>query len=176
MSNYLISLHHPEYGLTLFKDGFTGNHRLDDDGLPHLRMKEFMREYGRYGWVVTFHSNLTLDDDRKTYHVEQVAQILMGIKGLDYFPTKKMAQALGIHSGWTEIFMVSLPQLQGYQGKAVQICAGMDWNNKRILGWRKAMCMKHFGVDSWGEYKYGEKVYRTTPFNGRYNITHKEVA
>ena len=30
MSNYLISLHHPTFGLTLFKDGFTGNHRLDE--------------------------------------------------------------------------------------------------------------------------------------------------
>ena len=176
MSNYLISLHHPEYGLTLYKDGFTGNHRLDDDGYPHARMKEFMREYGKHGWVVTFHSNLTLDDDRKTYQVEQVAQILMGIKGLDYFPTKKMAQALGINSGWTEIFMVNLHQLQGYQGKAVQICAGMGWNHSRIHGWIKSTCTKHFGVGSWAEYKYGEKVFRTSPFNGRYNITHKEAA
>ena len=55
-----------------------------------------------------------------------------------------MAQALGIHSGWTEIFAVNLHQLQGYQGKAVQICAGMDWNNKQDSSLRKAMCMKHF--------------------------------
>jgi len=174
MSNYLISLHNPDFGLTLMKDGFTGNHRLDDDGKPTLRMKEFMREYGKHGWQVNYHSNLTLDDDRKTYNVEQVAQILMGIKGLDFFMTKKMAQALGINSGWTEIFTVTLPQLQGYQGKAVQICSGMDWNYKRIHAWIRSTCQKHFGTDSWSEHKYGERVFRTSPFNSRYNITHKD--
>ena len=58
MSNYLISLHHPKFGLTLFKDGFTGNHRLDADGKPSARMREFVREYGKHGWQVDYHSCL----------------------------------------------------------------------------------------------------------------------
>ena len=176
MSNYLISITHPEYGLTLFKNGFTGNHRLDDDGQPAARMREFHREYGRHGWIVNYHSNMTMFDDRRTYLTEQVAQILMGKKGLDFFPTKAMAQALGIHSGWTEIFSVTLPQLQGYQGKAVQICAAHNWNYRKIRAWIRSTCQDCFGADSWAEYKYGDKVWRTSPFNGRYNVTHKEAA
>ena len=39
MANYLISLHHPDFGITLFKDGFTGNHRLDADDYPAGRMR-----------------------------------------------------------------------------------------------------------------------------------------
>ena len=175
MSNYLISLHHPKFGLTLFKDGFTGNHRLDDDGLPIARLREFDREYGKHGWIVSFHSNLTMFDDRRTYLVEQIAHILMGKKGLDFFPTKDMAVALGIHSGWTEIFQVSLNQLQGYQGKAVSICSSMNWNYRKINALIKATCQESFGTNSWAEYKYGEQVFRTSPFNGRYNITHKET-
>lgn len=173
MSNYLISIHNPKYGITLFKDGFTGNHRLDDDGKPSARMREFNREYGKHGWVVTYHSNLTMFDDRRTYLIEQIAQILMGIKGLDFFPTKAMAQALGIHSGWTEIFSVTLPQLQGYQGKAVQICMAHNWNYRKIQGWIRSTCQKHFNADSWAEYKYGEAPFRTSPFNTRYNITRR---
>tara|TARA_A200000159_G_C7151975_1_gene267581 strand:+ start:105 stop:632 length:528 start_codon:yes stop_codon:yes gene_type:complete len=173
MSNYLISLHHPKFGLTLFKDGFTGNHRLDDNGEPAARMREFHREYGKHGWQVDYHSNLTMFDDRRTYLVEQIAQILMGIKKLDFFPTKDMALALGIGSGWTEIFAVNLKQLQGYQGKAVQICKKLNWNYKLIQAWIQATCQKHFGTDSWAEHKYGERVFRTSPFNSRYNITRR---
>lgn len=170
MANYLISLHHPEYKITLFKDGFTGNHRLDAENFPVRRMAEFQKEYGSHGWIVTFHNILVMNDDRKTYLVEQVAQILMGIKKLDFFPTKAMASALGINSGWTEIFAVTLQQLRGYQGKAVQICKRFSWNYKKIQRWIKDTCQKHFGANSWSEYKYGEKVFRTSPFNSRYNI------
>jgi hypothetical protein len=170
MSNYLISLHNPAYGITLFKDGWTGNHRLDDDGLPTARLNEFHREYGKHGWIVTFCSNLTMFDDRRTYLVEQIAQILMGIKKLDFFPTRAMAQDLGINSGWTEIFAVDLPQLRGYQGQAVRICKRHNWNYAKIQDWIKATCQANFAADSWAEYKYGEKVFRTSPFNGRYNL------
>jgi len=169
MSNYLISLNNPEYGVTLFKSGWTGNHRLDDDGFPHARLSEFNREYGKHGWVVTYCSNLTMNDDRKTYLVEQISQILMGIKKLDFFPTQKMAKDLGIQSGWTEIFAVDLNQLRGYQGRAVQICQGLNWNYRRIQKWIRQTCQANFGADSWAEYKYGEPVFRTSPFNSRYN-------
>lgn len=165
MANYLISLHHPDFGITLFKDGFTGNHRLDADDFPAGRMREFQREYGRNGWIVDCHSVKVMDDDRKTYLVEQVAQILMGIKRLDFFPKREMAVRLGIPSGWTEIFAVTLNQLRGYQAKAIQICKSFGWNFKRIFQWIRSTCQTHFGADSWSEYKYGEKVYRTSPFN-----------
>ena len=134
----------------------TGN--LDDDGLPAARMREFHREYGKHGWIVNYHSNMTMFDDRRTYLTEQVAQILMGKKGLDFFPTKAKAQDLGIHSGWTEIFAVSLNQIRGYQGKAVQICKSLNWNFKKIFQYIKNFCQTHFGSDNYAEYKYGEKV------------------
>ena len=163
VANYIISISDDKS--TLFKTGWTGNHRLDGDNFPEGRFKEFLRSYGREGWKVGFHSCLVMDDDRKTYLVEQLSQIMMARKGLDYFKAQTDAIAVGIKSGWTEIFAVSLNQIRGYQGKAVQICKKLNWNFRKILNYIKTFCRKHFGSDNYAEYKYGEKVYRTTPFN-----------
>jgi hypothetical protein len=163
VANYIISINDGKS--TLFKSGWTGNHRLDADGFPEGRFKEFLRSYGREGWIVNFHNCLVLDDDRKTYLVEQLSQIMMARKGLDYFKVHSDALAVGIKSGWTEIFAVSLNQIRGYQGKAVQICKKFNWNFRKILNYIRNFCRQHFGSDNYAEYKYGEKVYRTTPFN-----------
>lgn len=163
MANYIISI--TANDTTLFKSGWTGNHRLDDDGFPEGRFKEFLRSYGRNGWTVNFHNCLVLDDDRKTYLIEQLSQIMMAKKGLDFFKAQADAIAVGIKSGWTEIFAVSLNQIRGYQGKAVQICKKLNWNFRKIQKYIRDFCRKHFEADNYAEYKYGEKVYRTTPFN-----------
>ena len=118
MANYIISI--TANDTTLFKSGWTGNHRLDDDGFPEGRFKEFLRSYGRNGWTVNFHNCLVLDDDRKTYLIEQLSQIMMAKKGLDFFKAQADAIAVGVKSGWTEIFAVSLNQIRGYQGKAAK--------------------------------------------------------
>lgn len=163
MANYIISI--TANDTTLFKSGWTGNHRLDDDGFPEGRFKEFLRSYGRNGWTVSFHNCLVLDDDRKTYLIEQLSQIMMAKKGLDFFKAQADAIAVGVKSGWTEIFAVSLNQIRGYQGKAVQICKKLNWNFRKIQKYIRDFCRKHFEADNYAEYKYGEKVYRTTPFN-----------
>lgn len=163
MANYIISI--TANDTTLFKSGWTGNHRLDDDGFPEGRFKEFLRSYGRNGWTVNFHNCLVLDDDRKTYLIEQLSQIMMAKKGLDFFKAQADAIAVGVKSGWTEIFAVSLNQIRGYQGKAVQICKKLNWNFRKIQKYIRDFCRKHFEADNYAEYKYGEKVYRTTPFN-----------
>lgn len=163
MANYIISI--TANDTTLFKSGWTGNHRLDDDGFPEGRFKEFLRSYGRNGWTVNFHNCLVLDDDRKTYLIEQLSQIMMAKKGLDFFKAQSDAIAVGVKSGWTEIFAVSLNQIRGYQGKAVQICKKLNWNFRKIQKYIRDFCRKHFEADNYAEYKYGEKVYRTTPFN-----------
>ena len=49
----------------------------------------------------------------------------MGIKKLDFFPTKDMALALGIGSGWTEILLLTLNSFKAI-GKAVQICKKLN--------------------------------------------------
>ena len=66
MSNYLISITHPEYGLTLLKMVslvITVWMMTDSQQL----VCEFDREYGQHGWVVNYHSNMTMFDDRRTY-------------------------------------------------------------------------------------------------------------
>ena len=160
MANYIISI--SDDSSTLFKTGWTGNHRLDGDDFPQGRFNEFLRSYGREGWKVGFHSCLVMDDDRKTYLVEQISQILMARKGLDYFKNQADAISVGIKSGWTEIFAVSLNQIRGYQGKAVQICKSLNWNFKKIFQYIKNFCQTHFGSDNYADYNYGEKVYHTT--------------
>jgi len=47
MANYIISI--SDNKSTLFKTGWTGNHRLDADGFPEGRFKEILRSYGRNG-------------------------------------------------------------------------------------------------------------------------------
>ena len=173
MANYIISIN--DGNSTLFKTGWTGNHRLDGDGFPEGRFKEFLRSYGREGWTVGFHSCLVMDDDRKTYLVEQLSQIMMARKGLDYFKAQTDAIAVGIKSGWTEIFAVSLNQIRGYQGKAVQICKKLNWNFRKILNYIKTFCQQNFGSDNYAEYKYGEKVYRTTPFNRKIKKVNRQT-
>ena len=173
LANYIISIN--DGNSTLFKTGWTGNHRLDGDGFPEGRFKEFLRSYGREGWTVGFHSCLVMDDDRKTYLVEQLSQIMMARKGLDYFKAQTDAIAVGIKSGWTEIFAVSLNQIRGYQGKAVQICKKFNWNFRKILNYIKTFCQQHFGSDNYAEYKYGEKVWRTTPFNRKVKKVNRQT-